>query len=266
MKMRQPFCADCRSVLRGTTECQPQHRVIEIADDEGRQQLAAVIWQPSGEVAVPRRGMSFALQYAPGLLLIGGIALVLSNHVFPAVVVGVIALGVLSFATGEQLSRARVSTPLRATGASAAPWIDGERFVGTITDGVEEASPLGSATAVGWAAEISLAAAGVMLRDGATKGLTVALTDGRTLHVAAGMLRLAMRGRTDLLPSDHVATYVASLGAIPWDEARALQLHIGDTVEITAPTTAASTAPAVGYRDSAATELVTTDLPFVRKR
>jgi len=266
--MRQPFCLYCRTALHGTESCDPEHPVVDLATPAGRDQLHAESFVTTSAVAIEHRAWTWK-RLLPMGLLVAGFAFVAAGQFFAAVVIGMVAgVTIALSAIRDDSSRAPARPKLRAVGARALPTAStvAEHRVGTIVSGIPMPGPFTGQECVGWIVEIALAEAGVMLRDGETRGLGVELRDGHVVHIAPGMLRMHLRARSDSMSSDAIATYLASLDLaeelIRWDEARALELRVGDHVELTAEF---ASREVTGYRESAPLALRTLDVPFVRR-
>ena len=268
--MPQPFCLYCRAVLRGPLTCEPEHPVVDLATDQGREGLRSESFVATTAGGVELRRTWAWQRLLPMGLVAMGFAFVAARQFFAAVVVGMVAGAMI--AVGALRSDARRILPLkpqlRALGARAlpAPSPSAERMVGTIVSGTPMPGPFTGGECVGWVVEISLAEAGVMLRDGETRGLGIELRDGRGLRVPPGTLRMHMRARSDSMSSEALAQYVVRFEEgeelIRWDEARVLELRVGDQVELTAEVTGDD---AIGYRGTGSLSFMTLDAPFVRR-
>jgi hypothetical protein len=269
--MQQPFCIDCRSALRGVEACEPDHRVVDLADAHGRESLRIETYRRNGHETAPVSAWSwFSLGRLPSgtLLLIGG-WLVATGHVPGGLLVGVLAAGTITaglLRSGRSSSRVPLLRPLGAR--VAPPWIAAPRLVGKIVSGTTMRAPFGSGECVGWALSVTLAEGGVMLLDGQSHGFDVELRDGRLLTVRPGMLRLALGARSDTVSSDEIAGHVSALAReealIPWGEARAVVLSVGDRVEIAADASGDARGSS-SYRDAAGATLATTGIPSIRR-
>jgi hypothetical protein len=108
----------------------------------------------------------------------------------------------------------------------------------------------------------------VMLRDGATAGLTLELDDGRTAQIPAGRVRIAARGDEAKVSIDYLRSIdrdyhdIEAHGVIVVDEGHEVRLAIGDAVEIVGGLEERfdPNAPG-GYREAPATQLILSGTP-----
>jgi len=269
-----PFCLDCRSALRGVRSCDPRHRVVDLARADGRDAMIHEVFERDvstiEELPRPWLPPGLVLFAVAGVSIVIGVALLIAGQVLVALVIGACGLGAIAFGLEPRLAgqTPRTAARPRALGARAEPpWsVAPEKFVGTIESAVGTRSPFAREECAGWALEVSLAGAGVMLRDGVTSGMTIALEGGRTLIVPSEMLRLARGASSDDVDSDALSAHVAAVDElIAWDEARALVLRVGDRVEIVCSIRESDDAAPSGYREVTATRLTAVDVPVVRR-
>lgn len=205
------------------------------------------------------------------LSMLVGFALIFTDHLVIAFVVGICAFAVIGIAgSGSTVERKppKVLTDRTIRGATAEPpWSAApDKFVGTITSAAGTRSPFSREECAGWALEVSLAGVGVMLRDGATGGMTLDLGDGRTLTIPAEMLRLARGASSDNLDSVALDDHIEEVAKeIEWDEARAIELRVGDRIEVVATASPTDEAEPSGYRDITGSSLTVVDVPVVRR-
>jgi hypothetical protein len=253
-----PFCLDCRTVLRGARTCDSQHELVDLATAEGRELLVRLAFTYEDERWRLPIGVWMVGAVVLGIL---AVAFAVNRYYLQTAlsILGAIAFAGFAFVPRSDRRRTKM-LPARA----APPWsIGSEKLVGTIVSSQGTRSPFSAGDCAGWVLEVSLSGSGITLRDGVTAGMTLELADGRTLVVPSDMLRLQLGAGSDPIDSDRITAHVASVhDRIAWDEARAVELRVGDRIEVVAPVREGGPSH---YRDVRGVCLTAIDVPVIRR-
>ncbi|MGZ5966031.1 MAG: hypothetical protein ACXWP4_00090 [Polyangiales bacterium] len=291
--MKQPFCMDCRTVLRGVEECPggERHRVLDLARKEDLERLREEVWGPADwrrqKRALARAGGGGAALGGLGDVAngctacdaadVGGGLGEILGAILVIIAVALIAV-VIVWAIGKLIGwlRARANRP-KPHGALLPPsrLLSRRRLVGTVVGPANGSAPFALEACAGWALELTckrFVGNAVMMRDGESFGFEVRTDRGQVIRIAPGMLRLVRGGETDepneTMLREHVASIDGGAGRseedlapIPFERAQAIEVRPGDRIEVIATMDAADS----GYRHADGSLLVVRGVPSVRK-